>query len=359
MNKIKILVTGAGGSASIGFCRSLKDSETDYEIIGVDCDKYHLNLAEVDYRYLVPPVGDPDYIEILNYLVEKHEVVFLHSQPDVEIEFLSEHRDELNVKTNLPSKEAVRACINKWESYKRWKAAGIKVPETIFINNKSDLMEAFEKLSGTVWLRQISGAGGKGSLPTSDAEKACKWVDYCEGWGRFTAAELLSENTITWQSIWDHGDLVVAQTRARAYWEYGSKIPSGVTGITGTGITVDDKKTNDIALATILAIDSKPNGIFSVDMAYDFNGIPNPTEINIARFFTTHYFFTCAGANFPDTFVRMSLGLPIKEFEKKINPLPEGLVWVRGMDSKPALADLDRLTQFEKELKNLRLQARR
>lgn len=356
MKKIKVMVTGAGGAASIGFCRSLNDAETNYEIIGVDCDKYHLNLAEVDHRYLIPSVHDPEYLDSLNYIIKKHKIDFLHSQPDVEIELLSERREDIKTKTNFPSKETVKVCVDKWESYKKWKNAGVKVPNTLFIKNEKDLLNAFELLNGNIWLRNIKGAGGKGSLPTTDIKEACAWVDLCDGFDSFTAAELLSNRTVTWTSIWNNGDLVVAQTRERMYWEYSRNSSSGVTGLTGTGITVEDEEVNKIAIDSILAIDSKPHGIFSVDMTYDFSGVPNPTEINIARFFTTHYFFTCAGINFPDIFVRMSLGLQIKELKKKVNPLPKGLAWVRGMDSIPALVNLSRFSQLEQDLENLKIQ---
>lgn len=359
MKKVKIIVTGAGGAASLGFCRSLNDANINYEIIGVDSDKYHLSLAEVDYRYLVPPVNDPDYIKVLNYIAGKHQVDFLHSQPDVEIEVLSDNREKLKVKTNFPSKKAVRLCVNKWESYKKWKDAGIKVPRTLFINNRKDLLEAFKNLGETIWLRNIKGAGGKGSLPTSNFKEACAWIDFCNGWGHFNAAELLSNRTTTWSSIWNNGKLVVAQARERLYWEYRNNSSSGVTGLTGTGITIDDKIVTDVAVATIHAIDSIPHGIFSVDMTYDFDGVPNPTEINVARFFTTHYFFTCAGINLPDIFVKTSLGMPIKKLKKKINPLPEGLSWTRGMDTKPVLSNLSNFVKLEKGLDNIRVQIRK
>jgi carbamoyl-phosphate synthase large subunit len=359
MDKIKILVTGAGGPAALGFCRSLRDAETEYEIIGVDCNKYYLNLMDVDHKYLIPRADDLDYINVLNHLAAKHQVDFLHSQPDFELEILSECREELDVKTNFPRKEVVRLCLDKWESYKKWKAVGIKVPETMLLCSKNDLLTAFRELGDTIWIRNTKGAGGRGSLPTSDIEMATMWINYCEGWGKFSAAELLSSRTITWQSIWDNGELIVAQSRERAYWEYGVKTFSGVTGLTGTGLTVDDSKVNEVALATVLATDPIPHGIFSVDMTYDFDSIPNPTEINIARFFTTHYFFTCAGINFPDIFVRVSLGLEIEKLEKKVNPLPVGYAWVRGMDSEPVLTTSSHFIQAEEDLQRLRQQIKK
>ena len=64
-------------------------------------------------------------------------------------------------------------------------------------------------------------------------------------------------------------------------------------------MTVSDPVVDDIAQRAIRAINPEPSGIFGVDLTYDRDGVPNPTEINIGRFFTTHQFFTAAGLNMP------------------------------------------------------------
>ena len=84
----------------------------------------------------------------------------------------------------------------------------------------------------------------------------------------------------------------------------------------------------------------KLDGLFGVDMAYDKNGIPNPTEINIGRFFTTHEFFTQAGLNMPEMFVKLGYGETVPKIDNNTNPLPDGLVWIRGMDFRPVLSDM-------------------
>ena len=117
-------------------------------------------------------------------------------------------------------------------------------------------------------------------------------------------------------------------------------MPSGVTGATGTGLTYSDPDLDAIAEKAVRSIDSNPTGLFGVDMAYDKNGVPNPTEINIGRFFTTHQFFTDAGLNMPEIFVKLAAGENWAGLDKKKNPLPDGLVWIRGMDFEPVLSDI-------------------
>ncbi len=341
----RILVTGAGGSPSANFIRSLRAADEEYCIIGTDADKYYLQRAEVDRRYLAPLANDPKYIDFLNYIIEKEEVEFVHAQNDVEVSFLSENREKINAKTFFPAKETVKILQDKFESFKLWEKAGIKVPKTQLITQDTDLGVLLDEMGGSMWLRAISGAGGRGSLPVYDVKSAKNWLDFQEkngSWnGNFTASELLEPETVTWMSLWKDGELVVAQGRKRLYWELAKISPSGVTGATGTGLTYSSEELDDIARRAVLAVDDKPDGLFGVDMAYDKNGVPNPTEINIGRFFTTHEFFTQAGLNMPEMFVKLGYGESVPVLEKNTNPLPDGLVWIRGMDFLPVLSDMN------------------
>ena len=150
------------------------------------------------------------------------------------------------------------------------------------------------------------------------------------------AAEILTSETVTWQSVWKDGELVVAQTRKRSGWVHGNRAVSGVTGVTRVGVTHSDPEIDSLAIAAIKAVDENPNGLFGVDFAIDRNGIPNPTEINIGRFFTTILFFTTAGLNMPEIYSNLALGGQ-KYLGKQINPLQNGLIWVRSMDNPPKI----------------------
>lgn len=356
----RILVTGAGGSPAVNFTRSLREAPEEFYLVGTDANKYYLTRAEVDARYLVPSVSDPLYLPILNHLIEKEGIEFVHAQNDGEVNFLSEHRGEINAKVLFPAKETVKICQDKFQSFEKWEAAGIKVPKTFIIKNKTDLKKAFDDLGGKMWVRAISGAGGRGSLPVYDIPTAEKWLDFQKGWdGSFSASELLQPDTITWMSIWHDGKLVVAQGRRRLFWELSKISPSGVTGATGGGETVSDPELDKIAEQTVRAIDSKPEGLFGVDLAYDKDGIPNPTEINIGRFFTTHQFFTELGVNMPYIFVKLAYGESLPPIKRKLNPAPNNMVWVRGIDFEPVLssmADIDKavteLDALKKQLKS-------
>lgn len=354
----RILVTGAGGSPSTNFVRSLRESPERFHLIGADCSKYYLQRAETDERHLIPETGDPEYFDVLRALVKETHAELVYSQPDQEIEVISARRGELGAKVFLPSHETIKICQDKFESFKRWKAAGLAVPETMLIRSKDDLKEAFKRYGKKVWLRAIvSPGGGKGSFAAEDLETGIAWIDFCKGWGKFTAAECLRPESTTWTGLYQDGKLIVSQARERLYWEFGNRAPSGVTGITGTGVTVTDPKLDDLSMKAVAAVDGKPNGIFAVDFTLDARGVPNPTEINIGRFFTTHLFFTRAGLNLPYLFVKLAFGEPLPPLEKKFSPLKPGLAWVRGMDFLPVLTTVDAIEASARELEERRRRA--
>lgn len=339
----KILVAGAGGAPTEGVIYSLRKNPKNY-VIGMGSEPTDLVLSKAHKKYYVPYANTSEYKDKLLNILNKEKPDLVHFQNDLEIYHASLIREDIKAtgtKVFMPDHSVIDTCVHKYKSYLAFKEAGVVVPNNIEINTEEDLKKAFKELSdseGKIWLRDSGiGGGGKGALPTNDYALAKSWIDHYKGWGDFIAAEMLTPKTVTWLSIWHEGELVVAQTRAREGWTHGNRAISGVTGVTKVGITVSNNQVTQVAINTVKAVSDKPHGIFGVDMAYDKNGIPNPTEINISRFFTTVRFFTEAGINFPEIFKKLALGEPINIAKSTINPLENDLMWVRGMDTEPLL----------------------
>ncbi|HEX8546726.1 MAG TPA: hypothetical protein VF691_07160 [Cytophagaceae bacterium] len=354
----KILIAGAGGAPSEGVINSLLRNKKQEIIIGMGSEPTDLVLSNAEEKFYIPYADTPEYKPALLSLLNSEKPSLIHFQNDLEIFHASLFRDEIHAtgtKTFMPSHDVIDTCVHKYKTYLKIKDRGIKVPQNRLIITEEDLANAFKELgdeNGAIWLRASSiGGGGKGALPTNDFMFAKGWIDRYNGWGDFVAAEMLTPNTVTWLSIWHEGELVVAQTRIRKGWTHGNRTVSGVTGVTKIGQTFSNTEVDEISIATIKAVDNKPHGIYGVDMAYDKKGIPNPTEINISRFFTTVLFFTEAGLNMPEIFKDIALYNEMPALEKKINPLEDGLLWLRGMDTKPRLMNSE---QMKKEIKNLR-----
>ena len=353
----RIQVGGAGGAPSNNFIKSLRASGRGDHLIGTSTVPSDLFLADTEEKYVVPRATSPEYREAILGLLQKTRPSLLHVQNDFEVRAISRIRDdvqELGVRLFMPAPETIENCVDKYKSYEICKRAGIKVPETLLLRTPEDLELAFEKFGPELWIRAIEGAAGCGALPADNPDFARLWIDRFDGWGEFTAVECLTSGSVTWLSIWHRGRLVVGQTRRRRSWSFGSRTLSGVTGITGVGETCSDPTVDRVAQDAILAIDAEPHGIFGVDMTYDHEGLPLPTEINIGRFFTTHHFFTEAGLNMPKIYRDIALEDEFPAMERRINPLPDGLVWIRGMDVAPVLTTVEELEAWERRaLQNL------
>lgn len=339
----KILIAGAGGAPTEGVIFSLLKNPDNF-IVGMGSEPTDLILSKSHKKYYVPYANAPEYKESLLRLLNKEKPDLVHFQNDLEIYHASLLREDIEatgVKLFMPEHSVIDTCVHKNKSYQSFKSAGVIVPVNITINTEDDLKKAFKELGdsqGRIWLRNSGiGGGGKGALPTGDYSLAKAWIDHYKGWGDFSAAEMLTPRTVTWLSIWYQGELVVAQTRVRDGWTHGNRAISGVTGVTKVGVTGSDEQVTQVATNTVKAVSDKPHGIFGVDMAYDKNGIPNPTEINISRFFTTVRFFTEAGVNFPEIFKNLALGEDAGIDFGTVNPLQDGLMWLRGMDTEPKL----------------------
>ena len=346
--KKKILIAGAGGAPSEGVINSLLKANDNEIILGMGSEPTDLILSKADKKFHVPYSDNSEYKNCLLNLLRSEKPDFVHFQNDLEIYNASLMREEIlqtGTKLFMPDHGTIDTCVHKYKTFLKCREAGIKVPTNIIINNEKDLKMAFSELgdeNGKIWIRSSSiGGGGKGALPTNDFFFAKGWIDRYDGWGNFVAAEMLTPNTVTWLSIWFEGKLVVAQTRIRKGWTHGNRTVSGVTGVTKVGQTYSNKHVDKISIDTIKAVSSKPHGVFGVDMAYDKNGVPNPTEINISRFFTTVLFFTEAGLNMPKIFKDIAIYNKFPEIKNKINPLKDGLMWLRGMDTLPLLCNED------------------
>jgi phosphoribosylamine-glycine ligase len=349
----RVLVTHAGGRLAIGVSRALHKSQDPMFVIAVDANPFQLQRAVADERHLVPRAGEGRYVDAIRTLVRDTTAEMIWPNHEAEIALLSGHKDSLEgALTFLPPTDVVEACQDKMRSFDLLDAAGLPVPRSMLIPDEASLRTAFERFGTPVWVRAISGAGGKGSRPVSDFDTAKMWIDLHNGWGgSFMAAECLTAQTITWESIWDNGDLVLAQGRKRLYWEFSSLTPSGVTGICGACVWVADGLVDDIGERAVKAIAGNPHGVFSVDITYDQDGGPRITEINCGRFMSggmVH--FPQCGFNVGEIVTRLAEGRPLGFETPVLNPCPEETVLVHGMDVEPVVTTMQEVRAYEAAL---------
>ncbi len=312
-------------------------------LVGTDSNEYFLHLAITDARYLIPKAKNPSYIDMLNDIIRKEKIEFLHAQPDVEVEVVSEKREKLEAPVFLPSKAAVKACQDKLESAKVWHKKGVPVARTLEVKKDVDIDRALEQFGRPIWIRARHGAGGKGSTPAENRETAIAWINYWKNRGvdwEFIAQEHLPGRNIAFHSLWKEGELVTSMARERLEYIYAYLAPSGITGTPAVQRTVHDDDVNRISTEAVLSIDPKFNGIASVDLKGNSSGTPCVTEINPGRMFTTSFFFSFASkivrkdfcANIPYLYTKLAFKESIPK-TPKYNALPADLYWIRHMDA--------------------------
>lgn len=342
----RVLITGAGGSASIGFTRCLKIAPEKIFTVGTDCNEKFIFNSETNVKILVPPAKSSVYIDVVNEIIEKYNLEFLHVQPDVEVGVLSENREKIKCSMFLPSKETIKICQNKLESNRIWQKKKVPTSRTIFIKNEEDLKEAFDVIKPPLWIRAIKGAGGSGSLLVQKYEHAENWIDYWNGWGNFMVSEYLPGSNFGWDAIFKDGDLMSCQTKERLEYVLSRASPSGITGTTAIAKSVDRKDINKIAEDAIRAVDPKPHGIFSVDLKEDKNGNFFVTEINPGRFLTSslHFFYTTKNL-MPYIYLKIAYKENVPENILK-QKTPEGTILIRSLDSKPIILKENKLNEL-------------
>ncbi len=343
----KILCTGAGGPAGINFVSSLRIAPEKMYLVGTEASQYYLHLALTNTKYQVPRASDPSYIDRLNEIIGKERIDFLHAQPDVEVEVVSENREKLNAPVFLPTKRAVKACQDKLESAKVWKQKNVPVAKTVEIKTEKDIDRAFEELGAPIWIRATHGAGGRGSTPADNRETASSWIKYWKArnvnW-TFMAQEHLPGKNIAFHSLWKEGELITSMARERLEYIYAYLAPSAITGTPAVQRTVHDKTINKTSTDAVLAIDPNFTGIASVDLKENTKGIPCVTEINPGRMFTTSFFFSYASKiirgdyniNIPYLYTKLAYKETIPDLQK-YDVLPKDVYWIRHMDAPARL----------------------
>jgi hypothetical protein len=343
VRQVRVLVTGAGGPGTLNLSRSLLLMTPQPFIVAVDASPYYVHLALGHVRGLVPRASDRQaYLDRIRELCVEHRIDLIIPNNSLEIAVLAEVADALPARVFLPAPPVLETANSKWASYEVWRDAGVPVPETRLIGCPEDLEAAFPELSrggeSPVWVRG-AGIPGKGigvaSLPCRTVAQGLEWVRYWDGFGGMIASEYLPGDNLTWMGLFDRGRLVTSQGRKRIAYVIPHVSPSGITGAPAISHTVSDPELNRLGELAVLTLDPAYHGVGFADFKGDAQNRPRVTELNAGRFGTTHFFYSAAGANFPETLVRLAMAWPVDVPLR--DALAPDLYWIRTLDAGPVL----------------------
>jgi carbamoyl-phosphate synthase large subunit len=351
---VRVLLTGAGGSASANILDSLRRSGRPYYVVGADVSPVKLHLSAADERCLLPPASDVGYLAALLATVRACGIDVVHAQPDPEVAVVGRWRHQLGARTFLPAQEAIELAADKAAFAARMRQADVSVPESYPFEDLTDVAEVTKAMLASherVWVRARTGAGARASLPVRSADQAVAWVCWwVEERGLsprdFMAAEMLPGREFAYQSLWQDGELVAGQARERIEYLYGFLTPSGQSSTPAVARTVAEPAVDLLACQAVRALDPRPNGVYCVDIKEAVDGSPRVTEINTGRFFTTSNFFAAAGLNMPDMAMRAAMGERLERVGS--SPLESDLYWIRMVDMGQVLVSGQELDRWQR-----------
>ncbi|MEM3166848.1 MAG: hypothetical protein QXM67_07010 [Candidatus Methanomethylicia archaeon] len=346
----RILLTGAGGIGGTNFVRSLRLAEKqcneNFFIIGTEHNVYHIEFPDVNLKFRTPRHTDADFVPTLVRLVKDYDIEFLHPHPSSEAKVVSQNIDRFNairVKTYLPRHEDIMP--DKFYMYSKLNSENVPVPKTIRIKSLDDLDEAFRVLGSPLWIRVVSGAGGRLSLKTNTPEEAKLWIRLNVIQGRakkedFIIQEYLPGRDLAFDSLWFNGKLVASYARERLEYPFTHISLSGITGTPSVARIIHDEKVNSIGIAAVKALNPNPHGFYSVDLKDDSDGNPKVTEVD-GKWHTTAPLWGYAFAkvynkptyNIALIYLKLGVGEGLMEELPQTNMFPEEHYLIRQMDS--------------------------
>ncbi|MFM8659408.1 MAG: hypothetical protein ACKOCQ_05675 [Candidatus Nitrosotenuis sp.] len=287
----KILVTGSGGIGGVNFVRALRATKEEFYIVGTDFNRYYIQFPQVDVRVRSPRHSDPKFIELVSDLISKYKIDFLHPQPSSEAQVVTQNIEKIQTRTLLPSQNVI--IRDKLETQKILSQKNIPVAKTRTIQSSNEIDDAFDSFKiKPVWVRAKKGAGGNLSLLCNSAEEINYWVNLWVkknkvGFSDFMIQQNLPGRNLAWDSFWYEGKFIASFTRERLEYPFKHISPSGITGTPTVSKIIVDEAVNKLGQNSVMAIDSKPHGNYSVDLKGDENNNFHITEIDAGKFHTT------------------------------------------------------------------------
>lgn len=183
----RIAVIDSGDNTGVNFCRSLRLSELDLHLIGIEPDRHSAVLSEADEARVLAQSAGSGFVEELASLDTKYNFDLIYAaDTGPRLDALSEARDQFPNRVFLPDFEDHLVAEDKWETYLRLRGR-VPVPATVLLEKPADVGALLRRFP-QAWIRRRTGSGGAGALRVSDLDLAAAWISADAGWGEYIGA---------------------------------------------------------------------------------------------------------------------------------------------------------------------------
>jgi len=326
-----ILISAAGSGGTNELVRG-----SSQEFIGITNNRYKLFTSVLAVNILVPSATDEEnYIKKVNEIIKEYAIELFIPNSDIEVYIVSKNLHKIETKTFLPSVETVAVTLDKWKFYQKMKSLNVSVAKTFLINEKQDIVKAFEHLKQTpLWCRVRDGAGSKYTSKVITPEDAQAYIEHCLNvynlkMDDFLISEYLGGEDFAVMTIWKKGMLKLCKMAKRvAYIGAAGESPPNVIE------TFYDENVHTFVEEAIKKLDSDADGILNVDMKCYSDGSYAITEINAGRFYYNMPLFNYGELNAFEAFFNIVDGKEIV----KMSDDPE-VIFIREQDNRPVVIE--------------------
>lgn len=341
---MNILISGCCGVVSRAIARSIRMSGhySGALIIGVDVGNYWYGLHEPLFEriYRVSDVdSDAGYDIQLRDICKKEAIDLAIITPEKEVLFWT--KEDLGVPVTLPPAQFAAIASDKRRLYELLAPTGL-VPRHA-IHTRQDLLDPAAtpviEMEYPLWIRDISvgSDSGKGALRADGIEDIRAWVQLNGKIGTFMLSEFLPGRNFACCLLFDEDRLLKTCGYERLEYYMGPVAPSGVTGNISRGRLVYDERVLAAAEAAVREIargtGETLQGLLTVDLREDSDGVPRVTEINI-RHTAPASAYAAGGCNMVEAHIHHTLGR-LDLIDGTPAAFPEGNYILRDIDGRP------------------------
>jgi len=337
MNKVNVLVTGAGGIGhGSSILKALLVSRLDFNIIVADANPRLLNTANVEIKELIPIASDLRYMESIITLVKKYSIDCIFTGSEQELMKLTEYKKEIEKYTKifLNNKNVVDLCKNKILCNNKLDELGFNTPKSISVKYIDDV----DKISSfPIVLKPNFDSGASANLYVAKSrDELFFMVTYLLSQKiDIIAQEYMefnqNEYTVGIDSDLETGE-IVGSIAMRKFLEGVSILAMPKDIVISSGVSQGEFKdfSNVKRACEEIAKGIGSTGPLNVQLRV-INGKVQPFEIN-PRFSGTTSARAYTGYNQPEYYIRKYV-LNDRDAKTSLNQLTEGYV-VKGLDEK-------------------------
>src|SRR5438874_11811168 len=179
MRDITVLVTASGAPGTAALIRALRlNGERGVRIVGTDMSPQAIGRHFCDRFYVVPPGGDPGFVDALLDIVRRENIDCVLPQSSFDLLALGEGRERFMGTTVLVSPpEAIRTANDKAAAYTLLQRLGLRAPAWRKVTGGRSLALAAQELGypdRPVCFKPVFSSGSRGFRildPTVDRAK--------------------------------------------------------------------------------------------------------------------------------------------------------------------------------------------